>query len=83
MELHRDGNVVKGAWTGDFGDNLPVSGTWRNGYVELTFTGTWPEKEKPGPAAATLAGWIDGDSAKGRGKIEGRADGQWTAARKK
>jgi hypothetical protein len=28
-------------------------------------------------------GWVDGDSAKGRMKVEGRADGRWNAVRKK
>jgi hypothetical protein len=82
MSLHRDGNVVKGTWSGAFGQDQPVSGTWRNGYVELTFDGTWPG-EKPAPVTLTLAGWVDGDAAKGRMKAEGRADGQWTALRKK
>jgi hypothetical protein len=82
MSLHRDGNVVKGTWSGAFGHEQPVSGTWRNGYVELTFDGTWPG-EKPAPVTLTLAGWVDGDAAKGRMKAEGRADGQWTALRKK
>jgi hypothetical protein len=82
MNLHRDGNAVKGAWSGAFGKDQPVSGTWRNGYVELTFNGTWPG-EKPAPVTVTLAGWVDGDSAKGRVKAEGRADGLWTALRKK
>jgi hypothetical protein len=82
MHLHRDGNVVKGVWSGAFGQDEPVSGTWRNGYVELTFNGTWPG-EKPAPVTVTLAGWVDGDSAKGRVKAEGRADGLWTALRKK
>ena len=82
MDLHREGNAVTGTWSGDFGQNLSVRGTWRNGYVELTFTGTWPQG-KPSPAVATLAGWIDGDSAKGRMRVETRADGQWTATRKK
>ncbi len=82
MNLHRDGNAVKGTWSGEFGQDQPISGTWRNGYVELTFNGTWPSA-KPAPMTATLAGWIDGDSAKGRMKVEGRADGQWTALRKK
>ncbi len=81
MDLHRDGTVVKGTWSGDFGNDLPVSGKWRNGYVELSFNGTWPEKQIP--ATAVLAGWIDGDSARGRMKVEGKADGQWTALRKK
>ncbi|HLY41106.1 MAG TPA: hypothetical protein VKR52_07815 [Terracidiphilus sp.] len=84
MSLEREGNAVKGAWTGAFGQSMPVSGTWRNGYVELTFNGMWqPEKDAPAvPATATLAGWIDGDSAAGRMKVEGKADGPWTAQRK-
>lgn len=82
MDLHRDGNVVKGTWSGSFGHDLPVSGTWRNGYLELTFGGTWPG-DKPASVTATLAGWIDGDAAKGRMKVDGRADGQWLAQRKK
>jgi hypothetical protein len=84
MVLHRDGNTVKGTWSGAFGQSLPVNGTWRNGYVELTFTGTWEDKPSPpAPMNATLVGWIDGGSATGRMKVEGRADGQWTAMRKK
>jgi len=86
MNLQRSGNTVTGTWSGAFGQNQAVSGTWRNGYVELTFNGDWsPEKpgEKPGPMTATLAGWIDGDSAQGQMKVEGKADGQWTALRKK
>ena len=82
MILHRDSDTVKGTWSGAFGHDQPISGTWNNGYVELTFGGTWPG-EKPAPMTATLAGWIDGDSANGRMKVEGRADGQWTAVRKK
>jgi hypothetical protein len=82
MNLHREGAVVTGTWSGAFGPSQPISGSWRNGYIELSFSGTWPE-EKPGPVSATLAGWIDGDSASGRMKVEGRADGQWSAVRKK
>jgi hypothetical protein len=83
MELHRESKAVTGTWSGDFGKNLNVTGIWRDGYVELTFMGNWQEnpKDTPVPATATLAGWIDGDSAAGRMKVEGRADGQWTAAR--
>jgi hypothetical protein len=85
INLHRDGQTLAGTWTGTFGDNLPVTGEWRDGYVELTFTGIWQEGPKAPqfPAVATLAGWIDDDSAAGRMKVEGRADGQWTAARQK
>ena len=83
MELHRESKAVTGTWSGDFGKDLNVTGTWRDGYLELTFIGSWQEnpKDTPVPATTTLAGWIDGDSAAGRMKIEGRADGQWTAAR--
>jgi hypothetical protein len=31
---------------------------------------------------AFLAGWVDGDSGKGRMRVEGRADGAWVAKRK-
>jgi len=82
MNLHRDGTALTGTWSGAFGHDLPIHGTWRNGYVELTFDGTWPD-DKPAPMTATLAGWMDGDAATGRMKVEGRADGPWTALRKK
>jgi hypothetical protein len=84
MELHREGTATTGKWSGNLGKDLNVTGTWRDGYVELTFVADWQEGPKgaPIPAQATLAGWIDGDSAAGRMKVEGRADGQWTAVRK-
>jgi len=82
MSLHRDGNAVTGKWSGAFGSDQAVSGGWRNGYVELTFSGTW-QNGKPGSANVTMAGWIDGDAAQGRMKVEGRADGQWSAVRQK
>ena len=56
----------------------------RDGYVEMSFSGNWPKEMglgAPGDVIATLAGWIDGDSAKGRMKVEGRAGGPWTATR--
>ncbi|MGB9418777.1 MAG: hypothetical protein WCB58_20870 [Acidobacteriaceae bacterium] len=85
VNLRRDGKTVTGTWSGAFGKDLAVTGTWRVGYVELTFTGGWQEEPKsaPIPTVATLAGWIDNDTAAGRMKVEGRADGQWTAARQK
>jgi hypothetical protein len=82
MDLRREGNAVSGTWSGDLGNSNPVTGTWRNGYVELSFPGQWTH-ENPGPTTARLAGWIDGDSGAGRLTIEGRADGQWKAERKK
>ena len=81
MKLVRQDSTLSGIWSGDFGPNQPVSGTWRDGYVELTFSGTWPEQ--PGSVTATFAGWIDADAARGRMKVEGRADGRWNAVRKK
>jgi hypothetical protein len=85
MELHRDGNKVTGTWSGTLGDGRAITGTWRNGYVELSFAGEWPKESRqgtPGPVNAFLTGWIDGDSAKGRMRVEGRADGAWVAKRK-
>jgi len=85
LNLSRDGKNLSGTWSGDFGDDRPVVGMWRDGYVELTFIGNWPKESlpgAPGEVAASLAGWIDGASGKGRMKVEGRADGQWTATRK-
>jgi Domain of Unknown Function (DUF1080) len=81
MKLVRQDSTLTGIWSGAFGPDQPVSGTWRDGYVELTFGGTWPEQ--PGTVTATLAGWVDEDSATGRMKVEGRADGRWSAVRKK
>lgn len=85
LELHRDGNKVTGTWSGPLGDGLAITGTWRNGHVELSFAGEWPKESRqgtPGPVNAFLTGWIDGDSGKGRMRVEGRADGAWVAKRK-
>lgn len=85
LKLSRDGDKLTGAWSGTLGDDRPVTGTWREGYVELTFAGDWPKEVRigmPGVVNARLAGWIDGDFAKGRMTVEGRADGPWTATRR-
>jgi hypothetical protein len=85
MQLHREGNKVTGKWSGLLGEDCAVTGIWRNGYVELSFRGEWPKdspRGAPGPVNAFMAGWIDGDSGSGRMRIEGRADGVWTANRK-
>lgn len=84
LHLRREGNEVSGTWSGDLGDDRQVTGTWRDGYVELSFTGEWPPTMidgTPGPVTATLAGWLDGPSGRGRSTIAARADGQWTATR--
>jgi hypothetical protein len=85
MDLHRDGTKVTGTWSGPLGADRAITGTWRNGYVELSFSGDWPEGSRqgaPGPVRAFLAGWIDGDTGKGRMRVEGRSDGSWVAKRK-
>jgi hypothetical protein len=85
MELHRDGSQLSGTWSGPLGEARAISGTWRNGYVELGFAGEWPKDRRNGAAgavSAVLEGWIDGDAAKGRLRVEGRADGVWTARRR-
>jgi hypothetical protein len=86
MDLHRDGAKVTGTWSGPLGEACAVTGTWRSGYVELSFPGEWPKgvpQGAPGPVNAFLTGWIDGDSVKGRMRVEGRSDGEWVAKRKK
>lgn len=80
MQLVRHDTSLEGTWSGDLGSGLPIHGSWRNGYVELTFDGVLPSHA--GTAPATFAGWIDGDAARGRMKVEGHADGHWTAVRK-
>ena len=82
LKLRRDGSKVTGTWSGDLGNARPVTGTWREGYVELSFDAQWNFPQLQGHGAATLAGWIDGDSAGGRMKVEGLTDGRWTGARK-
>jgi len=84
LQLTRDGSNVTGTWSGDLGNARPVSGTWRDGYVELRFDAEWQNGQagKPESAAAILAGWIDGDSAGGRMRVQDRADGRWAATRK-
>lgn len=84
LQLKREGNKVSGSWSGTLGKDRAITGTWRNGYMELSSNVDWPldDKGAVAPAVATFAGWIDGDSAGGRMKVEGRADGKWTATRK-
>jgi len=85
LELHRDADKVTGTWSSPLGQGRPVTGTWRAGYVELAIPVEWPKEAgqgAPGPVTAYLAGWIDGDSGRGRMRVEGRSDGVWTAKRK-
>jgi hypothetical protein len=84
LQLRREDSKVAGTWSGALGGGRPVTGTWRNGYVELSFNAEWPAGQlgNSGNATAILAGWIDGDEASGRMRVETRADGRWTAKRK-
>lgn len=85
LKLSREGSNVTGTWSGALGKNCPVTGTWRDGYVELSFPGEWPPDAglgTPGPVTASLAGWIDGKSGNGRMRVDHRSDGVWTATRK-
>jgi len=81
LKLVRQDSTLVGIWSGALGPDQAVGGMWRDGYVELTFSGAWPGQ--PGAVTVTLDGWVDGDSAKGRMKVEGRAMGRWMAVRKK
>jgi hypothetical protein len=81
MKLVREGAKVTGTWSGDFGENLPVIGTWRDGYVEFGLSGRM--SGVTAPVAVKFAGWVDDDSAGGRMRVEGQADGKWFARRVK
>jgi hypothetical protein len=84
MKLTRDGSKLSGTWIGELGHNQPITGTWRDGYIDLSFPAEWPAgpQGSGAPTTAFLSGWIDGASGKGRMRIESRADGQWSAQRK-
>lgn len=85
LSLTRDGNKLSGSLETEPGKTIPVTGIWREGYVELSFPFEWPagmNDGAPGPTKAFMDGWIDGDSAKGRIRVDGRADGMWTGERK-
>jgi hypothetical protein len=84
LKLSRDGDKLTGTWSGGLGDDRPVTGFWRDGHIELSFAGEWPNDGRdgvPGPVTAFLEGWVDDSSAKGRMRVAGRTDGQWIAQR--
>jgi len=97
LKLHRDGATVSGTASGLLGTeapvevdggvrrgtDVPVTGTWRNGYLEIAFHGALPGTD-PGGVTASLAGWVDGNSAKGRLTLSGQRqdDAAWTATRR-
>jgi hypothetical protein len=85
LKLTRDGKTLSGTMETEPGKTVPVTGTWRDGYVELSFPFEWRQGMNdgaPGRTTAFLDGWIDGDGARGRIRVEGRADGMWSATRK-
>lgn len=82
LNLRRDDSKVSGTWSGDLGQVRPVTGTWRDGYVDLSFDAQWKYPQLQGHGAAKLAGWIDGDSARGRMRVDGLTSGRWMATRK-
>jgi hypothetical protein len=69
-------------WAGPLGKARPVTGTWRNGYIELSFDAELGNPANPIIAPAILAGWIDGDAGSDRMSVLDRTDGRWTAVRK-
>lgn len=85
LRLSREGDKLTGTWSGALGNERSVTGTWRDGYLELTFAGNWTKEMgigAPGDVTVRLAGWVDGASAKGRMTVDGRTDGPWMATRK-
>ncbi len=84
MKLTQEANKLSGTLEAGSGETIPVTGTWRDGYVELSFPFDWPAggDGAPGPTKAFMDGWIDGEAAKGRVRVDGRADGIWVAQRK-
>lgn len=83
IKLTRDGTKLSGSMDAGPGETIPITGKWRDGYVELSFPFDWPAggDGAPGQTTAFMDGWIDGDAAKGRFRVDGRADGMWTAHR--
>ena len=82
LQLKRDGDKLTGDWSGVSGKARPVTGTWRNGYVELSFDAELGNPANPIIVPAIVAGWIDGDAGSGRMRVVDRTDGRWTAVRK-
>jgi hypothetical protein len=82
LQLKRDGNKLAGDWSGAVGKAHAVAGTWRNGYIELSFDAEWGNPENPRITPTFLAGWIDGDAVSGRMSVKDVVDGHWTAVRK-
>ena len=82
LQLKRDGNKLAGEWSGAVGKAHGVAGTWRNGYIEVSFDAEWGNPDNPRITPTFLAGWIDGDVASGRMSIKDVVDVHCTAVRK-
>jgi hypothetical protein len=82
LQLKRDGSTLTGEWSDGSGKTRPVTGTWRNGYIEITFELELGSPANPTIARAMMAGWIDGDTGSGRMRVMDRSDGRWTSVRK-
>jgi hypothetical protein len=81
LNLKRTGEKVEGTCSGAFGQDVPVTGTWRNGFIELKWRGSSPRGDAE--VETFLAGWLEGDSGKGRIRVEGTAEGVWVSNRKR
>jgi len=46
LQLKRDGNNLTGSWFGELGKDRSISGTWLDGYVELSFPSIGPSTTK-------------------------------------
>jgi hypothetical protein len=82
LQLKRDGNKLTGDWSGAQGKAHPATGTWRNGYIELSFDAELGNPANPIIKPTSMAGWIDGDAGSGRMRILDWSEGRWTAVRK-
>ena len=47
LTLTRKGKELAGTFTGSLGEGRPVKGTWRDGYVELSFPGVLTVGKNP------------------------------------
>jgi hypothetical protein len=73
----KNGSDVAGSWDMRYASDA--------GGMELSLPCEWRKdggRGAPGPVNAFLTGWIDGNSGKGRMRVEGRSDGVWVASRR-
>lgn len=80
LVLKRDSEKLTGTYSGPLGENLMLSGTWKNGFVELRWRSIWPRDKSE--AETIITGWLEGNAGKGRAMIDKKTDGSWMGARK-